>query len=238
MLKIAICDDSEFLRKETANQLFEYFMQNKVDYKIKQFSCGEALLEEINEFDLVFLDYQFEDKGKDGLSIAREIRKINHDVAIIFLSSYTSIVFDTFEVAAFRFLVKPLEKSKLFAVMDDYLKSINDDNVLTIKSEGISYYIKESQISYIEGNGKKCIIHYLNKDKVVECNETLAAVEERLSEGKFYRCHKSFLVNLQYIDNYSHSDLTLQNGEIVMISRQKYKGVCNAYSEYLAKSVR
>ena len=131
------------MRKETDKALFDYCMAKDVDYTAKQFESGESLLKEVTDFDLIFLDYQFENKGKDGMSIAREIRKINSEVTIIFLSSYTSIVYDTFEVAAFRFLVKPINKEKLYSAMDDYYNSLNSDNTLAIKAEGVNHYIKE-----------------------------------------------------------------------------------------------
>ena len=236
MIRVAICDDSEYMRKETDKALFEYCMAKDVDYTAKQFENGESLLKEVTEFDLIFLDYQFENKGKDGMSIAREIRKINAEVTIIFLSSYTNIVYDTFEVAAFRFLVKPIDKEKLYAAMDDYYASLNSDNTLSVKADGVNHYIKDSQISYVEGNGKKSIIHYINRDETIECNETLSAIEERVSSKLFFRCHKSFLVNMKYIDSFSHTDLTLQNGEGIMISRQKYKNFCDGYSDYLART--
>jgi DNA-binding LytR/AlgR family response regulator len=236
MIRVAICDDSEFMRKETDKALFDYCMEKDVDYTAKQFESGESLLKEVTDFDLIFLDYQFENKGKDGMSIARDIRKINAEVTIIFLSSYTSIVYDTFEVAAFRFLVKPIDKEKLYSAMDDYYNSLNSENTLAIKAEGINHYLKESQISYVEGNGKKSIIHCINKDDAIECNETLSAIEERVSPKLFFRCHKSFLVNMKYIDSFSHTDVILQDGESVMISRQKYKTFCDGYSDYLART--
>ena len=73
-------------------------------------------------------------------------------------------------------------------------------------------------------------------EEVLECNETLSSIMERLSERLFYRCHKSFLVNMKYVESFNHTDLMLQNKESIMISRQKYKSFCDAYSEFLVKS--
>ncbi len=85
------------MRSETNNKIFNYFMKKDVDYTVKEFETGEKLLTEIDNYDLLFLDYQFENKGIDGLSIAREIRKKNNDLTIIFLTSYTNIVYESFE---------------------------------------------------------------------------------------------------------------------------------------------
>ena len=89
---------------------------------------------------------------------------------------------------------------------------------------------------YVEADGKNCLIHIYNKKpKVVKCRDTLALVEERLSKNHFYRCHKSFLVNMRFIESFSRTDLRLQNDEIIMISRQKYRPFCNAYSKYISQ---
>ena len=235
MTRIAICDDAEYIRKETDKLILEYFINRNLEYSVKQYECGEELENEIEKFDIVFLDYQFEDKGQDGLSIARAIRKNNKDVTIIFLTSYTSIVYDTFEVSTFRFLVKPLDKDKMFAALDDYFNLLEEEETLIVKIEGVNYYIKEKQISFVEGYGKKCIIHFINKDTPLECNETLIAIEERLPQNNFYRCHKSFLVNMRYVNSFSHTDLCLENDDMVNISRKKYKRFYEAYTDYLIR---
>ncbi len=235
MLKIAICDDSEYMRNETEKLLLKYSMQKDVDFKITQFERGEDLLDNLGEYNIVFLDYEFEDKGDNGMVIAREIRKINRDITIVFLSSYTNIVFETFEVGAFRFLVKPIDEAKLFKTMDDFMDDLCNDKVLSVKADGTNYFIRESQISYVEGAGKNCIIHYIDKPEELKCGETLAAIEERLSKECFFRCHKSFLINMNYVDSFSHTDLVLTNGANIMISRNKYKPFTVAYADYISK---
>ncbi len=235
MIKIAICDDSEYMRKETERLLLMYSVQKNVDFKISCFESGEEFIEKMDDISMVFLDYEFEDKGENGMVIAKKIRERNKDITIIFLSSYTNIVFDTFEVGAFRFLVKPVEEEKLFKAMDDFMENMNTDNVLSVRVEGINYFIRENQISYVEGAGKNCVIHYIDKQEELKCGETLAAIEERLSEESFFRCHKSFLINMRYVDSFNHTDLVLQNKDVIMISRNKYKPFTMAYSDYISR---
>ncbi|MCR5640083.1 MAG: LytTR family DNA-binding domain-containing protein [Lachnospiraceae bacterium] len=236
MINIAICDDSEFIRKSNEELLVKYSIQRDLDCSIKKYEKGEDLLKDVDQFQLIFLDYQFEEKGANGMVIAKEIRKRNMDVAIIFLSSYTNIVFETFEVAAFRFLIKPLDEEKLYAAMDDFVSRLQWDHAITVKSARSSRFIKENQISYIEASGKNCIIYFINGQETVECTETLSAVEERLSPKLFFRCHKSYLINLKYVESFDHTDLTLQNEEVLPISRQRYKPFSNAYAEFLVRT--
>lgn len=235
MLRVAICDDSEYMRNTTKQCLLKYSMQKDLDYTVKLYENGESMLQHVGDYDLVFLDYEFEDKGADGLTIAKEIRKVNKDLMIIFLSSYPNIVFQSFEVGTFRFLVKPIEEEKFFQAMDDLLKQFETDDVLTVRIDGTSYFIQGKQIAYIEGSGKNCIVHCMDKEEPLEIHETLSAVEGRLSEKKFFRCHKSFLVNLAYVASYNHTDVNLENGEALMVSRQKYKSFVETYSRFLAE---
>ena len=235
MIRIAICDDSEYMRKATAKILLEYSIQKDMEYNVKQFETGEELLQVIDDYDLVFLDYQFEDKGKDGMAIAREIRLKNKDLVIIFLTSYTSIVFDSFEIGAYRFLIKPIDERKFYAAMDDYIDSLNKEQTLIIKVDGVTHYIKESKIMYVEGNGKKCIIHIIDGTSEIVCNETLSAIEQRLSTKLFNRCHKSFIVNMRYVKAFNHTDLVLENDESIVISRSKFKDFYEAYTDYISK---
>ncbi len=235
MINIAICDDSSYIRKKNLDIITKYSIQKDLDCNIEQFESGEELLERIDDFELVFLDYQFEDKGADGMVIAREIRKRNAEVTIVFLSSYTNVVFETFEVRTFRFIDKPLTDEKLNSVMDAFLESIKKDNSICIKSYGEKRYIKVSQISFVEGDGKYCKIHLINKKEPIDCVETLSAVEEKIDSNDFFRCHKSFLINLKYVDSFTHSDLVMQDEALIAISRQKYKQFSEVYAEYMAK---
>ena len=233
MIRFAICDDSKYMCDQVDNLLFTYSIQKNVEYSSKQYSNGNDLLKDITQFDMVFLDYQFEDYGPDGMTIAKEIRKINKDIAIVFLTSYTNIVYNAFEVSAFRFLIKPLDEEKLFSTIDSYRYELDAQQFLHIKSEGFEYYLKDNNISYIEGAGKHSIIHPIGDREPISCNETLSAIEERLSEKLFFRCHKSFVINFKHVTSFNHTNIILDNSDKITISRQKYNPFRQAYSEYI-----
>lgn len=236
MLSIAICDDSSFMRAQTKKMLVNYSFKNNLDLQIHEYDSGEILLKDAekgkSDYDLIFMDYEFEGKGRDGITIISELRKLKDDTRVIFLSSYSQVVFESFEVETFRFLVKPLDEGKLFKAMDDFQESMKNDAVLAVKIEGESFFYKESNITYVEGFGKNCIIHFDKDKKAVVCGETLAEIESRLSEV-FYRCQKSYLVNLGHVESYNHSDIVLSTNESIQISRAKYKEFGSALTNYI-----
>ncbi|MCF0130186.1 MAG: response regulator transcription factor [Pseudobutyrivibrio sp.] len=238
MLRIAVCDDSSYMRELTKNQLVNYSVQNDIELKIDEYEAGELLIvdEQENgiEHNLIIIDYEFEEKGKNGIEIISALRTFNKTAKVIFLSSYPQVVFQSFEVEAFRFLVKPLDEQKLFKALDDYLNSIESNPVLSIRVDGEQFFYREDIITYIEGCGKRSILHFADNREPVMNNETLSAIEERVSDNAFFRCHKSFLVNMEHIESYTHTDVMLDSNEAILISRGKYKEFGIAYAGYIS----
>ena len=233
MLSFAICDDSDFFRTQIKEYIMSYFINNNLDYVIEEFENGEKLLSSENKFDLIFLDYEFEDKGYNGIEIAKKLRIANDYTTIIFITSFPAIVFDSFEVDTFRFLVKPIDKIKLFKALDDFISRIKKDDFIQIKSNGSAYYIKESKISYIEAHGKYCIIYLEDSaHQYLEYQDTLSKVSELLGDV-FYRCHKSFVVNMKYISSFDKSSIKMKNQKTIPISRGKRNDFMTVYSNYI-----
>ena len=236
MVRIAVCDDSGFMRSEIKKRILEYSVKKDLDYSLDEYEVGERLVCSREKYDLIFMDYEFENKGTNGLNIAKKIREYDKNSTIVFASSYPSIVFDTFEVGTFRFLIKPIDNEKFNEVMDAFMKTLEEDSVLKIRMDGENYFFKESIISYVEGMGKNCILHFCDGREDMECHMTLGAIEGRLSSEKFYRCYKSFLINLAQVDSYNHDEVTMSTGDKLLISRLKYKEFNNIYTDYLVKA--
>lgn len=233
MLRIAICDDEPIMRDTVKRSLDNYSRLRNLDIVYDQFKNGADFLRSKKQYNVVILDYQFDEvPGHNGLSIAKRLRKSNMDTAIIFLTSYPKIVFSSFEVDTFRFLVKPLNPEKLFQALDDFLKTLEKDATLMIRIEGATNVINTGKLLYLEGDGKYCTLYMLSSGEPVECHETLASVEQRLPQHLFFRCHRSYIVNLKHIDSYDHQEIVLRNGDRVFISRNKYKPFENAFIEY------
>lgn len=202
MIRIAICDDIQVMRTEVRKQLSDYGSRHSLEYCIYEYSNGTELLMDDKEYDLVFLDYEFKnDEKNDG-------------------SSFPHIVFDSFSVGTFRFLVKPIKADKFTKAMDDFLETLKKDSILTIKVEGVNRNLHTDEIIYVEGAGKYCIIHLAgSKEKKIECHETLAAIESRIPKENFFRCHRSYLVAFSYIESYNHVSIVLSSGEeIIMLA--------------------
>lgn len=234
MIRIAICDDSEYFCKIERDQLLKYFFDKDIEYSVDEYNTGEELINSNKNYDLIFLDYQFEDKGADGLTIAKKIRNTNSEVALIFLTSYPSVVFDTFEVDTFRFLVKPIDEKRFKKALDDFLLNYYTEKRINVRSEGKIYCIKENEIAYVEAVGRHSIIYFVDEGrKAIECNSSLGEMELKLLSRYFFRCHKSYLVGLRHIRSFGHSEIIMRDGEKIYISRSKYKTFIKAYAQFM-----
>ncbi len=235
MIKIAVCDDMDYMRREIKNSLLKFSFQENVNFYVDEFESGEQLITSSEHYNLIFMDYDFGEKKKNGFEISREIHKNNKGTAIVFLTSYEDIVFDAFEVSPFRFLVKPIDEKSFTKAMLDYMNLLEEDKYIKIKIDSESHMIKIDEIIYVEGNGKNCLFH-LNrkKENVLECKLTLSLIDKMMMNNKkMNRCHKSFIVNFDYISKYNRTEIELTTGERIFMSRRKYIEFSEAYTRYL-----
>lgn len=232
MLKIAICDDEKSVRETVKKRLDDYAWKRNLDIEYCEFSTGLDFLQSSLPFNLVILDYQLnEDKRINGINIAKKLRESNQDIMIIFLTSFSKVVFSSFKVDTFRFLVKPLQPEKLFSALDDLLRSIENHNeTIIIKLDGINTILNVNKIRYLEGMGKHSILHTDTEDFV--CHEILAEVEKRLPKTFFFRCHRSFIVNFNHVTAYDSNNIFLTNNQTAAISKKKLEDFKSAFISY------
>ncbi len=231
-MRIAICDDEKFFRNQVKEALDKYSSERKVDVFYTEFSNGHDLIANKNEFDIIFLDYQME--SIDGLETAKRLRSKNDKTEIIFLTSYPQIVFDTFQVHTFRFLVKPLDYEKMKSALDDYRKSIDNEEFLILKIDEITKKISMDDIIYAEASDKYCYIRTV-KDSLLY-KKTLSDLETLLPEDYFFRCHRSYIVNFKHVASHTNTDIMFDNNEKAAISKVKAAGFKKAFLDYVKRS--
>ena len=215
----ALCDDDKYITEEIKKLLLEYAKDNRITIDIDEFESGEELLNSEKNYDIIVLDYQL--GSTNGLTVAKELRKRNVLSSIIFLTSYPNFMIDAFEVNTFRFLLKPIDKSKFFKAIDDYIKIVDANYPITIIQNKELKKINSNEICYIEADGKYSNIHL--SDKIMHCSKTLAGVTKLLPAYCFVKTHRAFVVNLHYIKSYSSDTVYLSNGESAFLSKNYQK---------------
>lgn len=225
----ALCDDDKYITEEIKKLLLEYAKDNRITIDIDEFESGEELLNSEKNYDIIVLDYQL--GSTNGLTVAKELRKRNVLSSIIFLTSYPNFMIDAFEVNTFRFLLKPIDKSKFFKAIDDYIKIVDANYPITIIQNKELKKINSNEICYIEADGKYSNIHL--SDKIMHCSKTLAGVTKLLPAYCFVKTHRAFVVNLHYIKSYSSDTVYLSNGESAFLSKNYQKSFQTSYMNFL-----
>ncbi len=228
-LNIAICDDEEAIRE----QIKELIEKEKPGVCPEFYETGDSLLAAGRQFDIVFLDIQMD--GTNGIETAKILRERNEDTMLIFITGIREYVFEAFDVAAFHYLLKPIEEDKLHEVFGRAEKELEKRKkwrreTVFIKTRNRGFTLEKDSILYIESRGKKVEIH--TTGETVEAYASMNEMEGQLGIG-FYRCHRGYLVNMAYVTEYDSESIILNNGEYVYLAKEKYGEFVKAYMRYL-----
>ena len=239
MIRIAICDDEA----NTRAYLSSLIRAQSCPCEIVEYASAGDCLADTQELDLLFLDIELAPSGDrlDGMALARTIREqaTGPQPVIIFVTGYERYVFDAFDVGAFQYLLKPVDKEKFAQVFARAVEQImsNRENpqkgpVLTLQSANASKTVPLNSICYIESSNHKVELHL--KDGEFACYAKIGDLEVELQD-QFFRIHKGYLVNLSYVAGYSKTEVTLTNGERLLLSKYKYQDFVKAYLHFLKK---
>ena len=235
MIRIAICDDEAPTRAYLASMIRAQDCPCEV---VEYASAGDCLAER-RGIDLLFLDIELNATGPDGMALARKIREraTGTQPVIIFVTGYERYVFDAFDVGAFQYLLKPVDEEKFAKVFSRAVAQIGTarekpGRVLTLQSANTSRTVPLDSIYYIESSNHKVELHLKNGE--FACYAKIGDLELELHD-QFFRIHKGYLVNLSYVAGYSKTEVTLTNGERLLLSKYKYQDFVKAYLHFLKK---
>ena len=235
MIKIAICDDEANARA----YLSSLIRAQSCPCEIVEYASAEDCLADCREIDLLFLDIELAPDRSDGLALACQLRKQTSGIqpVIVFVTGYDRYVFDAFDVDAFHYLLKPVDEEKFARVFARAVEQImaerenpRRDRVLTLQSGNSSRIIHLDSIYYIESSNHKVVLHL--RDGEFVCYAKIRDLELDL-QGWFFRIHKGYLVNLSYVDGYGKTEVTMTNGERLLLSKYKYQDFVKAYLRFL-----
>ncbi len=226
MLSIAVCDD-ELLECVTISAEIRICMEELgIPCSIERFYSGNDLLRSLERFDVIFLDILM--KGMDGMETARQCRRLSFEKRLIFLSSSRRYVFDAYDVEAFHYLVKPVDREKLKHVLKRAAEKerLLSEDYIVVSKERQKRKIFLDGVRYFEIKGREIDVHQENG--IFTYYEKLGVLEKRLAGKGFFRCHKSYLLNLKYVESYNRQEAILDNGERVIIAKRRYEQFCQA----------
>lgn len=215
MFLIAICEDETYLLEELRKKAEAYLKTRHYPAEIRTFTSGEDLLKEQRTFDLILLDLVL--PGINGLETAK---RLSSKSRIIFITSYREYAVDAFEVEAVHYLLKPVTDERLYKAMDRALKQFKqeDDRTLALIKSGSTHILPICDILYCEVFDHRVCIHTAQGN--YEYSGTLDMLERKL-DGRFFRCHRSYLINMSHVVGQEKGTALVSNGNRVLISRRK-----------------
>lgn len=220
MLSIAVCDDEVIECCNMAKRIKVILEEMKIPCIIRQFRSGGELLQAWESFDIVFLDIIMQEL--DGMKTAEIFREKASDKILIFVSSSREYVFEAYDVEAFQYLLKPVDDRKLKSVLQKaVLKTENcSQEFIIVSRERQKKKLFLDDIYYFEIRGRVVDVH--GPEGIFTYYEQIGELENKLEDKGFFRCHKSYLVNLKYVDGYNRQEVIMENGEKIVIAKRRY----------------
>lgn len=236
MLQMAVCDDNIDELSHMVQLLNQYIAAKHFSCEYAVFTNGFELisaLEKGKRFDIFCLDIIM--PGFMGIEVAKEIRMFDKTAPILFFTSSPDFALESYSVKAINYVLKPISQEKLFFTFDEMLEQIKtekDRDAIIVKSnEGIQK-ILISNLTFAEVIGRN-VLYHLRSGKVIECTEPFSSVCDNLLRfGCFFKTHRSYLVNMQYVNTIENHQVTLQTLSTIPIAQGKAREMKQQYLNY------
>ena len=230
MYKIAVCDDEEAVSEQVKNLIAEW--NPAVD--VVCFSSGEALLENYQSYEAVFLDIDM--AGMNGIETGKAIRRLDKDTKIVYLTAYRDYVSGAFGVHAFQYLLKPVNKKAIWNVLEEifrYMKSAEKKIILDFHTVDGALCLPVESIYFFEYENRK--IRIVTDKEQYYMADKIGNVAKRMDEFGFSMPHQSFVVNMFHVKNVKNQQIFLDNGMEIPLSQKKQKIWKQELMEYLSR---
>ncbi len=231
MIHIAICDDEKHMVDHIKALVSDFFRKKNREIHLRTFLSGKELLSYNGQIDILFLDVQM--KGMDGMETARKLRADQFRGILIFITVLKEMVFQSFEVQAYDYLVKPVDEKQFEKTMERLyvsMQNTGEDSLLVQKGYEGRIILKD-EIVFCEVIDRKIYLN-LASSEVVDYYERIENLETKL-DSHFFRCHRSYLINLKHLKGYKNGTACMDNGREIPVSRLRSKEFSGIVLQYM-----
>lgn len=224
--RVAICDDSAVDAQFVQEVLTAWAEQRQIEVRCEVFTSAESFLFRYGEdkaFDVLLLDIEM--GAIDGVTMAKRVRQDNEVVQIVFITGYSDYIAEGYEVAALHYLMKPVNRVKLFTVLDRALeKRKQEERCLNLELSGEMVRILFYEIRYLDVRQNYVTVHAKAEYTI---KRSLGEFEKELDD-RFCRVGRSMIVNLKYIRRVTKTDVYLSDGTVLPLPRGAYESLNRA----------
>ena len=220
-MRAAVCDDRAEDAAFVGELLTEWGQARGQAVRWEAFPSAESFLFRYAEdkmFDLLVLDIEM--GGMDGVSLAREVRRESEAVQIVFLTGYSDYIAEGYDVAALHYLMKPVDREKLFFVLDRAAEKLRqNERCLNLELSGERVRVPLYEIRYLDVHQNYVTVH-AGADYTVK--RSLGDFERELDE-RFYRAGRGMILNLRQIRRVTRIEVRLADGTALPLPRGAYE---------------
>lgn len=235
-IEIVLVDDEQLQLDYMQKLVTQAADSLNIDVEIHQYLSGEAFLfalEDHPTWNLAFLDIEM--AKLNGMEVARIIREKDLDLELVFATAYAEYAIEGYAVQALDYLLKPINLEKIKRVLTRFLEELPEETAyILVDIDGQPSRLNLDEIIYVEANGGEVIV--VLEEKTLSLKMSLTEFEKLLDE-RFVSTHRSYLVNLQHVSRLLKTDVALNNGDIVPLSRRRAKDVQAAFIAHYKGSV-
>ena len=228
--RVAIVDDSVTDARFVEGILKDWAGEKQTAIQAQVFSSAESFLfryAEDKEWDILLLDIEM--GAMDGVTMAKKVRAHNEAVQIVFITGYSDYIAEGYEVAALHYLMKPVNREKLMAVLDRALeKRKQEERCLNLEMSGEMVRLPFYEIRYLDVRQNYVTVH-AKGDYTVK--RSLNDFEKEL-DHRFHRVGRSMILNLKCIQRVTKTEVRLSDGTVLPLPRGAYEPLNRAIIQH------
>lgn len=229
--RVAIVDDSNVDSEYVQSILNAWAQDRQTSVQVQCFVSAESFLfhyADDKAWDVLLLDIEM--GTMDGVALAKKIRQDNETVQIVFTTGFAEYISEGYEVSALHYLMKPVKQEQLFVVMDRAIAAMHKaERAILLPVNGEMLRLPISTVQYVEAFAHT--VSVVTSTEMIQVKIPISEMEKMLGEH-FVRCHRSYLVGLKYISRISKTDVVLDTGKTLPLSRNVAPIVHKAFISY------
>lgn len=227
-IDIAICDDEEAITIALKREVENVTKEMKLLANVECFTSGKDLLTRISEFQLVFLDLDMPEM--DGRTVGLQIKKCNPDCRIVIASSREDRFKETYKMEPLCFVSKPFRRLEIEDAISEYMERQVGYTPITVYKERTEYTFNQREIQYVASY--RGGVEVVKDFEIYHQYITMEQFEQQLEKKIFFRVHRKYIVNMQYVTEYKEDKVIILNKISVPVARSQRKSFREAYMKF------
>lgn len=240
MFRIAICEDEKAQRDYLTGLMERWQAISGEKASVDTYASGEQYLFETEgkePYNLLLLDIQME--KMNGVELARKVREQDVKVSIVFLTGMKDYAIEGYEVGAVRYLLKPVKENEFFSLLDKLFEKAKEqeEDYFLFQTGGTTNRVLFSEILYAEADGHYVVLKTAGREetglsKEWKWKENISSLSEKLEAKGFFLLRRGLFVNLARVEQIGKTECTLENGEVLPVSKARYQALNEAFIAY------